>query len=88
MSDRCVEVLRAVGIGEPGGSRYGRKLDYSVIPCVEEGGGNHFASLHIRQPLMVFRVEPEQVRALANELTEMADVFDRWERERRAGHVA
>lgn len=87
LNDRCREALRAVGIGEPGGSRYGRKLDYRVQPSCEnpdEEGSKRFASFCIHQPFLIFRIEPEQVRALANELTEIANGFDGWEGERHA----
>lgn len=81
LSGRAVEALHAVGIGEPGGSRFGRKLDYWVAPARDEETGKSFASFGIRHPHLIFRIEPEQARALANELTEIADSFDRWNRE-------
>lgn len=78
LSNRAAEALHAVGFGEQGGSATGRSLDCQVVAAIDEATGRHFAQLVIRNPLLVFRLESEQVRALAYELTEMADAFDRW----------
>jgi len=78
LSRRGAEALRAVGFGEHGGSATGRKLDCQVVAARDEATGEHFAQLIIRHPLLVFRMGPEQVRALARDLKETADAFDRW----------
>lgn len=78
LSGRAAEALRAVGFGEAAGSTTGRKLECTLVAARDEAGGKNFAQLIIRNPFVVFRLEPEQVRELATEFADMATAFDRW----------
>lgn len=74
----AIEKSRRLGVVNLGAPATGRKLDCEVTAQVDEATGKHFAQLIIRNPLMVFRLEAEQVRALAREFANMANAFDRW----------
>jgi len=47
------------------------------MPQVEEGTGVTFVSILLANPLLIFRLDPDQARAVAAELLEAADVVDR-----------
>lgn len=79
LSGRAVEALRAFGVGEAGGSATGRKLSYTLTAQVDPATGRHYAQFITRDPLMVFRLEQDQVCALAAEFSELAANFKRWE---------
>lgn len=70
---RVAEVLKAVGIGEEGGSPTGRRLDCQVTACVDEQTNAGFVQLVIASPLLIFRVSPDQARDLAAQLVAEAD---------------
>ncbi|WP_322094572.1 hypothetical protein [Paraburkholderia bannensis] len=79
LSGRAAEALRAFGIGEIGGGATGRKLAYTLTAQVDPATGRHYAQFITRDPLMVFRLEQDQVCALAAEFSELAANFKRWE---------
>lgn len=68
---RAAEVMRAFGIGEEGGSRTGRRLESVVTAQLDEQNGVGFVQLMVTSPLMVFRLNIDEARALAAQLTEM-----------------
>lgn len=74
---RAGQVLQAFGIGQ-GGTSNGRKLDCTMTAQVDAESGEHYCQLLVADPLLVFRLERGQVRALAEEMTELADALDRW----------
>lgn len=77
-SSRTEEALRAIGLNEPGGSTTGRKFEYDLTPALDEITGEYFASLHIRQPHLIFRLSPYQLASLAADATEISKAFSRW----------
>nr|WP_315488349.1 hypothetical protein [uncultured Rhodoferax sp.] len=66
------EAMRALG-----GWPTGRPLNATVTPQVEDTSGITFIQMMVADPLLVFRLAPEQARALAADLTEAADALDR-----------
>jgi hypothetical protein len=78
LTGRAAEVMRAFGIGEKGGSTTGRKLKVTGInPQVDEATGKPFIQFVVDDPLMVYRVEVEESKAL---LREWADAIQACER--------
>lgn len=69
---RLAEAMREIG-----GWPTGRPFKACITPQVEEATGITFISLHVADPLAIYRLEPEQARSLAAELIEAADVADR-----------
>lgn len=78
LSGRAAEALRAFGIGEAGGGTTGRKLDCTVTAQHDPVTGTPYAQLVIQDPLLVFRVEPGQLRELHAEITDTLNAFERW----------
>ena len=72
-SGRMAEVLRAVGIGEEGGSPTGRRLDCQVTAQLDETAGFGFVQLIIATPLLVYRLNVSQAREIALQLSREAD---------------
>lgn len=78
LSGRVVEVMRAYGMDEVGGSNYGRKLDYEVqLSAEQDRPDKQFVRLMIKRPLYVFRLEADQAEALAKELLDLVQVIRR-----------
>ncbi|CAM3319246.1 hypothetical protein [Polaromonas hydrogenivorans] len=78
LSGRVVEVMRAYGMDEVGGSNYGRKLAYEVQLSFEEGSPDkQFVRLMIKRPLGIFRLEADEAEALAKELLVIAHAIRR-----------
>lgn len=70
LSTRAAEALKAVGFGEAAGSSTGRKFNITGInPQVDEATGEVFIQIITRDPLMVYRLEIEEAKAIAQELT-------------------
>lgn len=78
LSGRAAEALRAFGIGEAGGSTTGRKLDCTLTAQHDPATGTPYAQLVIQDPLLVFRIEPDQLRALHSEIADTLNAFERW----------
>jgi len=71
LTGRAAEVMRAFGIGESGGSTLGRKLTVTGINLqIDEATRKAYVQLITNEPLMVFRLEPEESVALGGEFTE------------------
>jgi len=78
LSGRAAEALRAFGIGEAGGGTTGRKLDCTLTAQLDPTTGTPYAQLVIQDPLLVFRIEPGQLRELHVEIADMFNAFERW----------
>lgn len=66
------EVFKAVG-----GCPTGRPFVATVSPQIEEGEGIGFLQLLISEPLLVYRLDLEQARQVAAEITEAVNVLER-----------
>lgn len=74
VSGRAVEVMRAFGIGEEGGSRTGRRLDCTVHGQLDEQEGVGFVQVLVANPMLVFRLSIDEARTMASKLlAEAAD---------------
>lgn len=73
---RASEVMAAFGIGQEGGSSTGRALSCQVVGQLDEADGSGFVQLVIASPLLVFRLSPDQARALAASLGAEAGAAD------------
>lgn len=79
LSSRAAEALRAFGVGQPGGSTTGRKLNYTVsAQPSNDGTGGPFVQLIIKDPLLVFRLEHDELGDLVKELSELKSYLDRF----------
>lgn len=77
LSGRAAEVVRAFGIGQ-GGSSTGRKMNISGInPQVDETTGQCFVQIIISDPLLVFRLDSDEAKAIGRELIEAGEVCER-----------
>lgn len=76
LSGRAAEVMSAFGIGEEGGGRTGRRLDYQVNGQLDEANAVGFVQLLIASPMLVFRLSTEQARSLAAAMLREADDAD------------
>jgi hypothetical protein len=74
---RAGQVLAAFGVGQGGGAT-GRRFDCTLTAATDETTGEVYCRMLVSDPLLVFRLPPQQVRALASELSELAAAFDRW----------
>jgi hypothetical protein len=74
---RLDDALRAIG-----GWPTGRPWAGWITPQVEEGTSVTFVRVHLADPLAIYRLDPDQARAVARDLIEAADQADR------AGEVA
>lgn len=73
LTGRSAEVMRAFGIGSSNGSTTGRKLKIlGINDQIDEATGQSFVQLIISEPLMVFRLDPEQAREVAAKLFKAA----------------
>ena len=78
LSGRVVEVMRAYGMDEVGGSNYGRKLDYEVqLSAEQDHPDKQFVRLMVKRPLGVFRLAADEAEALAKELLDTAQAIRR-----------
>lgn len=77
LSGRAAEVMRAYGIGEAGGGTTGRRLDCTINPQVDPVTGAPYVQLVINDPLLVYRVDIAQAKALCTELAETIAAGDR-----------
>lgn len=78
LSPRAAEALRAFGVGQPGGNTTGRKLNCSIH--VQPGNDNTsgpFVQLIVNDPLLVFRIDADELDSLIKELTEAKTCIDR-----------
>lgn len=80
LSPRVAEAMQAFGIGEKGGGAFGRKLEWTVTAQYNEGAGGNsfFTQLIISNPLLVFKLTPEETESLGRELVEIAAKFKQW----------
>lgn len=71
LSSRAMEVITAYGIGSAGGGSTGRKFSLGGVNLqYDEILKKPYISLILNDPLMVFRLELDEARALRGELTE------------------
>lgn len=69
---RLQDVMTAVG-----STPTGRPFTPHITPQVEEGQGLCFVRIQLPDPLLLFRLEPEQARVVAAELVAAAEFIDR-----------
>ncbi|SAK48280.1 hypothetical protein AWB78_00865 [Caballeronia calidae] len=78
LSGRAAEAIRAFGIGEKGGSASGRKLNVSAVTLqLDQTTGARFVQLVTSDPLMVYRLELGEAKALAKELADVVHAGER-----------
>lgn len=71
LTGRAAEVLQAFGIGSATGSTTGRKLKVTGInPQVDQATGKPFIQCITDDPLMVYRLELDEAKAILKELGE------------------
>jgi hypothetical protein len=69
LSGRSAEALRAFGIGTASGSTTGRKLDVtSISQQTDRATGEQFVQFATNDPLMVYRLSPDQAIDVATKL--------------------
>lgn len=72
LTGRAAEVVRAFGIGTAGGSTTGRKMGKPNISLqIDEATRERFIQFAISNPLMVYRLELDEAKFIAQELTEL-----------------
>lgn len=70
LTGRAVEVMRAYGLGEASGSTTGRKLTVTNVNLqIENLTQKAYVQVITSEPLMVYRLEPEQAIKIGAELT-------------------
>ncbi|QQC65540.1 hypothetical protein I6I06_10610 [Paraburkholderia ginsengisoli] len=73
LSGPAAEALQAFGIGEKGGSGTGRRFEVAGVTLqVDEATGTPFVRLITNAPLMVYRLELHEARAIAKALSDAA----------------
>lgn len=73
LTGRSAEVMRAFGIGTSSGSTTGRKLEIvGISQQIDQATKESFVQLITGDPLMVYRLAPDQARKVAAELLEAA----------------
>jgi hypothetical protein len=73
LTGRAAEALRAYGIGTATGSTTGRKLEITgILDQTDEVTNEQFVQLIISEPLLVYRLDPEQARDIARRLYQAA----------------
>ena len=78
LSGRATEALQAFGVGEKGGSATGRRFEVAGITRqVDEATGKSFVRLITTEPLMVYRLELDEARAIAKKLIDAATMGER-----------
>lgn len=78
LTGRSAEVMRAFGIGTSSGSSTGRKLEIvGISPQFDQATGKAFVQLITADPLMVYRLAPEQACEIAQDLLAAADSQER-----------
>lgn len=76
LTGRAAEALHAYGIGQ-GGSTTGRPWKGAAVTLQTDEAGGVFVQLVVREPLTVFRMEPQQALDLGEELVEVGRVAGR-----------
>lgn len=70
LTGRAVEVMRAYGLGESTGSTTGRKLTVTSVNLqIDNITQKAYVQVITSEPLMVYRLEPEQAIQIGAELT-------------------
>jgi hypothetical protein len=77
VTGRAAEVMRAFGIGEASGGAHGRRLSCSVNVQPGEAGTAPYVQLIVNDPLLVFRLDADDLADLIKELTEAKACVDR-----------
>lgn len=78
LTGRAAEVMQAYGIGTASGGRTGRKLKVTGInPQVDQATGKTYIQIIADDPLMVYRLELDEAKAIAKELTETISACER-----------
>lgn len=78
LTGRAAEVMHAYGIGTRGGSGTGRKFNVtSINPQIDDATGKPYVQLITDDPLMVYRLEPGQAKAISEELAEVVACCER-----------
>lgn len=78
MTGRAAEVMRAFGIGEVSGGSTGRKLNVTGITAqIDQATKKPFVQLITAEPLMVYRIEPQQAKDIVREMQEIIDFCER-----------
>lgn len=70
LTGRAAEVMQAYGIGSPSGGAYGRTISYNLFLQSNESGP--YGQLIINDPMLVFRLLPEQVDELAADFASLS----------------
>mgnify|MGYP003576878193 CR=1 FL=1 len=76
VTGRAAEVMRAFGIGEVSGGVHGRKLSCTANALPGEGGTSPYGQLIIDDPLLVFRLDRDELARLAQELVQAVKRID------------
>lgn len=77
LTGRAAEVMRAFGIGS-GGSATGRKLNpTSITPQIDEASGKPFIQFITDDPLMVYRLKPDEAKSIAMNLIDAATACEK-----------
>lgn len=72
LTGRAAEIVHAFGIGTAGGSTTGRKMGKPNISLqIDEATRERFIQFAISNPLMVYRLELNEAKFIAQELTEL-----------------
>lgn len=75
LTGRSAEVMRAFGIGTSAGSATGRKLEIiGINQQTDDGTGETFVQLITGDPLMVYRLTPDQAAKIAADLLYAAGI--------------
>ena len=70
LTGRAVEVMRAYGLGEASGSTTGRKLTVTNVNLqIDNLTQKAYVQIVTSEPLMVYRLEPEQAIQIGEELS-------------------
>jgi hypothetical protein len=78
LSGRATEALQAFGIGEKCGSAAGRRFEVAgVTRQVDEATGKSFVRLITTEPLMIYRLELDEAKAIAKQLMDAAKMGKR-----------
>lgn len=68
VSGRAAEVMRAFGIGESSGGVHGRRFGCTVTVQQREGDRLSYVQLVVHDPLLVFRLDEQELDALTLQL--------------------
>jgi hypothetical protein len=70
-ANRVAEVVEAFGVGQPGGSRFGRELKCQFTPQFNEEAGGHFIQMQVEKPLSIFRLSLDEAKVVLDDLSEV-----------------